>query len=189
LDREEETVTYIAFLRAINVAGRTVKMARLRELFAELGFAKVRSHIQSGNVFFETDETDRALLTGMIAGHLLQTLGYEVGVFLRTIPEVEQIFALDPFKEVEVTPDIRLCVVFAEGPLPRDLALPLWSPKRDVTIVGLTDGEILCVYHLVDGRMGDPARSIAATCNLRSLKSTTRFYGTTAKILEAARQV
>ena len=83
-------MTYIAFLRAINVAGRTVKMARLRELFAELGFANVRSYIQSGNVFFETDETDRALLTGMIAGHLLQALGYEVGVFLRTIPEVER---------------------------------------------------------------------------------------------------
>jgi uncharacterized protein (DUF1697 family) len=181
-------VTYIAFLRAINVAGRTVKMARLRELFADLGFANVRSYIQSGNIFFETAETDREMLTGMIEGHLLQALGYEVGVFLRTIPEVEQIFALDPFNEVEETPDIRLCVVFAEGPLPRDLALPRQSPKRDVTIMGMTAGEILCVYHLVNGRMADPARSIAAACNLRSLKSTTRFYATTAKILEAARQ-
>jgi uncharacterized protein (DUF1697 family) len=181
-------VTYIAFLRAINVAGRTVKMARLRELFAELGLANVRTYIQSGNVFFETDETDRDLLTGMIEGHLLQALGYEVGVFLRTIPEVEQIFALDPFAGVEENADNRLGVVFAEGLLPRELAFPIQSPRRDVTIVGMTAGEIFCVCWLVNGRLGDPTRSIAAACNLRSLKATMRFYGTTAKILEAARQ-
>ena len=35
-------MTYIAFLRAINVAGRTVKMARLRELFDHLAAGRLR---------------------------------------------------------------------------------------------------------------------------------------------------
>ena len=42
---------YIALLRGINVGGHVVKMERVRELFAELGFTNVRTYIQSGNVF------------------------------------------------------------------------------------------------------------------------------------------
>ena len=45
--------TYIALLRGINVGGHTVKMERLRGLFGELGLERVRSYIQTGNVFFE----------------------------------------------------------------------------------------------------------------------------------------
>ncbi|HXW01123.1 MAG TPA: DUF1697 domain-containing protein, partial [Anaerolineae bacterium] len=44
---------YIAFLRAINVGGHTVKMDYLRRLFEEMGFSKVETFIASGNVIFE----------------------------------------------------------------------------------------------------------------------------------------
>src|SRR5579872_787535 len=74
---------YIAFLRGINVGGHTVKMERLRQLFTELGLAHVRTYIQSGNVFFETTDSDRARVTGTIEEHLHKVLGYEVPVFLR----------------------------------------------------------------------------------------------------------
>ena len=45
---------YIAFLRAINVGGHTVKMDVLRQLFESLGFANVETFIASGNVIFES---------------------------------------------------------------------------------------------------------------------------------------
>ena len=45
--------TYIALLRGINVGGnRKIRMADLREIFAEAGCADVASYIQSGNVVF-----------------------------------------------------------------------------------------------------------------------------------------
>ena len=45
--------TYVALLRAVNVGGRkSVAMADLRALFADLGFAGVQSLLQSGNVVF-----------------------------------------------------------------------------------------------------------------------------------------
>src|SRR5690348_9347846 len=102
---------YIALLRGINVGGHTVKMERLRELFTEVGFTHVRTYIQSGNVFFETAQTDRKILTQTIELHLRQSLGYEVPVFLRTIPELEQIVELNPFQHINVTSDMRACVV------------------------------------------------------------------------------
>ena len=43
---------YIAFLRAINVSGRRVKMDHVRKLFEALGFSNVETFIASGNVIF-----------------------------------------------------------------------------------------------------------------------------------------
>ena len=40
---------YVAFLRGINVGGRTIQMADLRECFDEMDFDDVRTVQQSGN--------------------------------------------------------------------------------------------------------------------------------------------
>lgn len=176
---------YIALLRGINVGGHTVKMERLRALFAELGFANVRTYIQSGNVFFETSQDDRAALIQTIEQHLRAALGYAVPVCLRTVPELEHILALDPFKDRDVTPDMRLCIAFASHLIPRDLALPLWSPKRDMEIIHTTDYDAFVIWHIINGRppasQGFPDKPLGGNV-------TTRFFHTTAKILQAAQQ-
>ncbi len=174
---------YIALLRGINVGGHTVKMDRLRELFTELGFTDVRTYIQSGNVFFETEQTDRELLTQTIERHLHQALGYQVPIFLRTIPELEQIVAMNPFQHLNVTPDMRLCVVFTSDIIPRTLALPHRSPKNDMEIIHTTDHEAFTVWYLTNGRP-------PATQSFKVLgdRTTTRFFHTTARILEAAKK-
>jgi uncharacterized protein (DUF1697 family) len=55
-------VKYVAFLRAVNVGGRIVKMERLRKIFEELKFKNVKTFIQSGNVIFETGEKKQRYL-------------------------------------------------------------------------------------------------------------------------------
>jgi uncharacterized protein (DUF1697 family) len=96
-------------------------MEYLRELFTELGLKNARSYIQSGNVFFETNSSDREALTDKIGQRLREVLGYDVAVCLRTVSELEKIIALDPFKNVHARPDMRLCVVFATEPIPDSL--------------------------------------------------------------------
>lgn len=45
---------YVAFLRGINVGGKSkVPMSELKECFEELGFKNVLTYINSGNVIFE----------------------------------------------------------------------------------------------------------------------------------------
>ncbi|GAA2741301.1 DUF1697 domain-containing protein [Kitasatospora cinereorecta] len=178
--------TYIAFLRAINVGGRTVKMERLRELFAELGLADVRTYIQSGNVFFRTGEMDRAALTARIEAHLGEALGYPVPVMLRTVAEVAEIVERDPFAGVEVTPELRLCVLFLSEPLPAGTEFPVHSPKGDWDILDATSGAAFVVVHLRGGRLGtDPSTAFPAGYRGRA---TARFFHTTVKILAAARK-
>ncbi|MFG2694140.1 DUF1697 domain-containing protein [Kitasatospora sp. NPDC048407] len=178
--------TYIAFLRAINVGGRTVKMDRLRELFAALGLEGVRTYIQSGNVFFRSAETDRAALTARIEAGLAEGLGYPVPVMLRTVEEVEAVVALDPFAGVEVTGDDRLCVLFLSEPLPPELVLPVASPKGDWEMIGASAGAAFVVMHLRGGRMtGNPATAFPKSYQGQA---TSRFFHTTAKIAAAARK-
>src|SRR6476620_4469524 len=74
----------IAFLRAINVGGHTVKMEVLRRLFEELGFENVETFIASGNVIFDAPDDDQGALEKQIEGQLRTSLGYEVATFVRS---------------------------------------------------------------------------------------------------------
>ncbi len=185
-----KTTKYIALLRGINIGGHRVKMDHLRELFSNIGVANVRSYIQTGNIFFETLDADatnraaRAALTGKIEQHLSTALGYEVPVFLRTIAEIERALQLDPFKHIEPSPDTRFLITFIPQSLPDSLKLPLSSPKGDYEIIHATSGEVFSVLRLIDGRPSNPAAFIEKTYKV---KTTSRFFGTTIKILGAAK--
>jgi uncharacterized protein (DUF1697 family) len=95
---------YVAFLRAINVGGHTVKMDRLRALFEEMGFEDVETFIASGNVIFQAKRKDAGALEKKIEAHLEKALGYAVGTFLRTPAEVAAIAAHEPFPRLEAEP-------------------------------------------------------------------------------------
>ena len=177
--------TYVGLLRGINVGGHTVKMDRLRELFRELGFDHVRSYIQTGNVFFESDEQDRSLLRARIEGHLGVSLGYEVPVCLRTVDELEQMLNLDPFAGVPVTPGVRLAVTFLAEPVAVELPVPSFTPDGAYELVGTAPTEPFVVWHLKGGR---PGHSYGHLEKKIGVPTTTRFWHTTAKIAAAARR-
>ena len=87
---------YVAFLRAINVGGRFVKMERLRAEFEALRFRDVSTFIASGNVLFSTASDDAAALEQRIERRLEKALGYEVVTFLRTPTELELLARDEP---------------------------------------------------------------------------------------------
>jgi len=97
---------YVAFLRAINVGGHTVKMDQLRQLFEELELAKVETFIASGNVIFEASTKNEASLEKKIGEHLKKSLGYEVDTFLRTVQEVAEIEKRSPFQADKKEKDV-----------------------------------------------------------------------------------
>ncbi|MBL8057084.1 MAG: DUF1697 domain-containing protein, partial [Anaerolineales bacterium] len=87
----------IAFLRAINVGGHTVKMDVLRRHFQSLGYSEVETFIASGNVIFTTPRRQLAALEAEIAGRLEAALGYAVATFIRTEAELADLAAYQPF--------------------------------------------------------------------------------------------
>jgi uncharacterized protein (DUF1697 family) len=115
-------VKYIAFLRAINVGGHTVKMERLRELFEELGLSAVETFIASGNVIFETSARSSAALEKKIEAHLRQSLGYEVATFLRSAAELAAVAAHEPFPRAELDASGNSLYIAFTGAPPDDEA-------------------------------------------------------------------
>lgn len=98
-------IKYIAFLKAINVGGHTVKMDHLKNLFEIMGFAKVETFIASGNVLFESKIKNINSLKQKIEAVLEKSLGYKVLTFIRTTDELKEIANYKPFKKSDLSND------------------------------------------------------------------------------------
>jgi uncharacterized protein (DUF1697 family) len=88
---------YVALLRGVNVGGITIKSAELGELFRSLGFDAVRTVLASGNVVFETDETDASGLKRHIERALRERFGYDAWIVLVTGEKLAEIVDAFPF--------------------------------------------------------------------------------------------
>ncbi|MDD4970231.1 MAG: DUF1697 domain-containing protein [Paludibacter sp.] len=90
--------TYISILRGINVGGHNqIKMDTLRQLYVELGYADVKTYIQSGNVIFRDDSTDPKVLEKSIADKIMNTLGLKVQVLVLTIEDLKNALDNNPY--------------------------------------------------------------------------------------------
>ena len=95
---------YIALLRGINVGGhKKILMTDLRSLFESLGFKEVVTYIQSGNVVFETKESNRKMLAEMIKNQIEQDFGFGVNIFVRSADDFKRILESSPFPEDNLT--------------------------------------------------------------------------------------
>lgn len=108
--------TYIALLRAINVGGRNlISMTDLRELFCQLGFARVRTLLQSGNVVFESRRQSTALLEKRLETETEKRFKVSVDFVVRTVGEWKQIVEANPFVVEAVSDPARLIVFFLKS--------------------------------------------------------------------------
>ena len=94
------TITYIAFLRGINVGGqKKVPMEALRKSVVNAGFSHVKSYIQSGNLVFKSAIVDIQKIEDTLSAAILEEFGFEVPVLVMSIPQLQDILEKNPFKE------------------------------------------------------------------------------------------
>ncbi|MEX0800581.1 MAG: DUF1697 domain-containing protein [Dehalococcoidia bacterium] len=110
--------THIALLRGINVGGnKTVAMADLRDLLAELGFDDVRSLLQSGNLVFRADDRPNAGLERLLEAETEKRLALRTAFFARTAEEWRAIVAANPFpEEAKSDPGHLVVTVLKDAP-------------------------------------------------------------------------
>lgn len=153
-----DTHRWAAFLRAINVGGRTIKMEPLREVFRGLGYGDVATHIASGNVMFSASG-ERAELEAAAEKALQAALGYGVATFLRTGEELAAVLAAEPLGEAAQR-GATTYIGFTRGsltPSERQAVEALATPQDTVRVVGRE------IYWLPpDGRMSDSKLTGAA---------------------------
>jgi uncharacterized protein (DUF1697 family) len=138
---------FLVFLRGINVGGRSVKKEKLQEVFTSLGFLNVSTFRQSGNIIFETNETNIEDFKGKIEDKLHGTLGYDVVIFVRTIQQLKNIVNLNPFKGQDTQGTSFLVTLLSNAPSKFPLKLPLTIPKSTAKIISADGTEVFSVTH------------------------------------------
>jgi uncharacterized protein (DUF1697 family) len=108
--------TYIALLRAINLAGyQRVAMSDLRDLLGGLGFEDVRSLLQSGNLVFRSGARDGTQVERRLEAEAAKRLGLATGFIVRSAEEWEAVVAGNPFPAEAKRDPGHLLVVFLKG--------------------------------------------------------------------------
>jgi uncharacterized protein (DUF1697 family) len=99
----------VALLRGVNLGGgRTVPMARLREVAAALGWQDVATHLQSGNLLFRADGPP-AELAAQLSVALRAELGIAVDVVIRTGAELGALLTAHPFADGDPARTVIAC--------------------------------------------------------------------------------
>ena len=168
---------FVAFLRAVNVGGRVVKMDALKETFESMGFTDVESFIASGNLVFSSKGVKG--LDGRIAKALGEALGFEVPAFVRTMDEIAAAALYAPFPGR----DAARFPTYLVGFLSRNLdaagveRLSLLSTKDDLFHVRGRDFWWLSTYHqarpAITGRQLE--RALGQPTTLRNVNTIRRM--------------
>lgn len=143
---------YVAFLRAVNVGGRIVKMDELRGHFADAGFSDVETFIASGNVIFSTSAKSTAAMEAKIEKHLEKVLGYEVPTFVRAIADVTAACERLPFAESLVASSGACIVGLLKPPVDKAAEARLNALEPTVSTFRVLGSEL---YWLSKARQGE----------------------------------
>lgn len=134
---------YISLLRGINVGGKNIiKMSELKACFENLGFIRVVTYIQSGNVLFDSDETETEFLTRKIETELSAQFNYVSKIVLVDQQHLIQIVNAAPEGFGSRTDEFRYDVIFLKPPLTAKDTISQIKTKEGVDFVNAGDGVI-----------------------------------------------
>ncbi|MDQ6813715.1 MAG: DUF1697 domain-containing protein [Bacteroidota bacterium] len=177
--------TYISILRGINVSGhRKIAMSDLKDLYEDLQFKAVTTYIQSGNVIFKAAESAaKGDLPKKIEKAILEAYGFEVPVIIRTIAEIEQIIAKNPFLPDSNTDLEKLHITFLS-------AMPDEEKLKSIATVDFSPDKFIInnreVFLYIPGGYGNTKLSNNFFEGKMKVTATTRNWKTVNKLLELA---
>lgn len=143
-------MNYVALLRGINVGGHSlIKMADLKTCLAEAGFENVSTYIQSGNVFFSSNEKDEHKLAVAIEKIIEKTFELPVRVVVISQKRIDGIIAKVP-KHWGDDAEWRYYALFLLPPYDMKRAMSEFGePKPDIEMLDAGDG---ILYQATDMR-------------------------------------
>lgn len=179
----------VALLRGINVGGHhKVKMAELRQMFENLGYAHVQTYIQSGNVLFESQEK-QAEIRARLEQEIERVFGFAVTIILRTPSELEKIQRQCPFSPEQIAraeatavgESLYVSMLLEEPTIEQVRAVKAYETERD--LIEVTGDTAYLLF-------GDSTRNSKLSTNLHKLGvSTMRNWKTLNKLISLAEQM
>jgi len=172
---------FVALLRGINVGGNNIiKMTDLKACFEEMKFANVVTYIQSGNVLFETSETNEKKLVEKIEKALSAEFDYESRLVLVSHPHLKRIVENCPRDFGTSAAKFRYDVIFLKEPLTALEAMKSVSVKEGVDTAHAGDG-VLYFSRLISKATQSRLNKIIGTPAYQNM--TMRNWNTTTQLL------
>jgi uncharacterized protein (DUF1697 family) len=172
---------YAAFLRAINVGGRIVKMTELATVFTAAGLEDVSTFLASGNVLFSTVEGDMAALECRIESGFRAVFGYDSQVFVRSAEQMVKVAAYEPFSADEVKLALTSCIGFTRAPFSEDTEAALTRIGADADRLIANGSEI---YWLSMNSQAEPSFTLKQLEKAIGMHATFRGRNTIARITQ-----
>jgi len=98
-------------LRGINVGGHNIMpMAELRTLSERLGFERITTYIQSGNLIFSTDIDDKKTIETQLSAAISSQFGFAPKLMLVSASELEACLEANPY--IDITDPKKLLIFF-----------------------------------------------------------------------------
>ncbi|GAA4729742.1 DUF1697 domain-containing protein [Pedococcus ginsenosidimutans] len=117
--------TFVVFLRAVNVGGRTLKMAEARKVLQDNDFRDVESHIQTGNFLVTTTMRSIAKVEQAVGGLLGEHAGYDIVAIARRPADLPALVAEVDAIPVALKGETSRYVSFCAAPPTADRAAGL----------------------------------------------------------------
>jgi uncharacterized protein (DUF1697 family) len=134
---------YVALLRGINVGGNSrVEMSRLKIVFENLGFSKVSTYINSGNVIFSNSKQSEKMTASKIEKAIETEFGFKVHVIVRSREYIEQILKELP-ERWQNDKDMKCDVMFLWEEVHNPEILNELMVKPDIEDVKYVSGAII----------------------------------------------
>lgn len=152
------STTHIALLRGINVGkARRVGMADLRKLVAGLGFQRVRTVLNTGNVIFEAAESKSASgAAGAIERAMADRLGVRTNVTVISAAHLARTIERNPLETEAESDPTRFLVAFPRTP---DDAKALQTAGkmdfgREKLVATASEAYLWCPDGVLGGKLG-----------------------------------
>jgi uncharacterized protein (DUF1697 family) len=147
-------MTNVAFLRAVNVGSRRARSAQIMAAVQDLGYKRVWTYVNSGNVVFEA-RTPQAELECRLEDAFEAALGFEATTFVRRAAELKRTVAAEPFI---VAGDDTHFITFLKDKPTADQRLALEGLSNDFDTLMVVGRDVHWLMH---------GRSIASTLKAR----------------------
>lgn len=175
----------VTLLRGINVGGKNpLKMAALKLLFEELGFTRVDTYIQSGNIAFDYEgRASVAKLSLMVHQAIEARFGYDIPVLTRTGKYLARVVASNPLSvQAEADPkSVSVTFLAKKGKAPAVAELVSTTSGSDIFEV---HGDVVYLY-CPDG-YGKTKLNNSFIERTLGVAATTRNWRTTQKVATMA---
>lgn len=179
-ESKSQAKIFVALLRGVNVGGKNmIRMSSLKDSFERMGFDKVATYINSGNIIFSTQKGDARKLERSIEGMLSGEHGLECKVVVRGFSEMADLIKSLP-DAWDGDESWKYNVIFLRHSIDSEEILDNLKPASDIEQIVYRPGTLLWSARISDMSRTSlhrlPGQKLFQEMTVRNTNTTRKLY-------------